>query len=275
MADHELEATKFERAGLSRHEAYQERVLAEMEEEKKDAPLRDEVRAIRTNYFAERLAEITKNISNERELLESAQALARHADNIGVTLTTSDNERRTAKGGASELAEYLQGQQFKFAEIVAPGGRIRGHSIVLSLDSVSGLKLSVDSSDPNWARAAYLQLLEEIEKNVPKYLFLRTYAFLSSLFLICFMAFGAFLYAAFDSAATSEASRAATIFVFWVLAVAAAAVTTSKVRKKLPAFEILALGQRPSATTLWLSISAPIVTVGLGILVNVISARFV
>lgn len=156
--------------------------------EERHSYIKDEARTYgETPEMLSRLAESETRIKDREEELAEAEAKARSAGNIELSLTAVNGDRTTVQGSAAELLEYIDGARFRSFTASAPTGSLRGSTITISVDRGTGVSLRVSSTNSQWCRAAFAALEAEIEKQVPRWRFIRTFKFLGSFYLLLYV----------------------------------------------------------------------------------------
>lgn len=224
----------------------------------------------------ERLARMSQEIESAKERLGDEEREASEAGRIRLTLTGDKNERRTVIGTAQEIVDDLDGRPVKVAEFEAPSGHIPMHSIMVRADVSEGLYVRLSSADSHWCVAGFAELEDEINRQLPRWRFVRAAKFLTPLYFITFMSAFTLLgnawrwYPREEGKLTSDALW--NFAMIYLLAVPGFTVLATQLTQRfISAFEIVPGGKRHRGQALIAVVGSCIATVTLGILVNLIS----
>lgn len=225
---------------------------------------------------ASRVAELVGEVEERTKALEKAEADAKNAGRIDLTVTGREDERRSVTGTAAELVEYLDGRHINTLEFSAPSGSIRNHTITIRADRKDGMYARASSTDARWCIAAFSELSDEVKKQVPRWPFLRNMVFLYFAYTIMFGF--AFWYIA-DTIAIwtmpshkfpkDVATSFATIIGWAAPAVAFGA--TALTRRLIPAFELVEAGKGSRGRRMVASVGSVVIALVLAVVGNAVS----
>jgi hypothetical protein len=255
--------TKYQRDRV----AYAKASLAATEQQLADSDDRTRAR------YEERANQERETVREATRKLESETAAAKNAAQIDVTLERRGRDRRNVTGTADEVADYLEGKEFRSAEFSTPSGLLRGHRISISTERFDGLTLHVSSDDGRWSTAAFVELSDEIRKHVPRGRFLRSLWLLVPLFIASigfslWLLRDAFVVANGITDSTTQ-SGLTTAWFFAALIVGYAGALLAWIA--VPAVEFVAAGRRSRGGRLLAVVGSVIATIILGIVVNLLT----
>jgi hypothetical protein len=203
--------------------------------------------------------------------LEKAQAKAKLDSHIAADILLRSDERRTIVLDGEKLAAYFEDKRPLRVELSAPKSSLLDYRISLTFDFEDGVALSVASTDSVWVSATFSDLQEAIGRNVPRWSFIR-----SQLVSFVVLFIGSFVgwYLALDG--IGDAINNETVSTWLLLAWIVFSIVTTIGGKllfdsKVRAFEIVPMGQKPTARALFGLIGSTLLAIGVGIFVNVLT----
>lgn len=270
IPEHVVAETKHARTMLAMSEASKRELIA--------TPLPNYPEA--AAHQAARIGTLDSDIEDEKKKVEEAEAEASQAGRIELSLTGNENERRTVIGTSAELTDYLDGRYLESAEFVAPSGHIRNHSISLRAGRSNGLYARLSSNDAKWCIAGFAEIADEVDKQVPRWRFIRSSYFLYPLYFVSgalalwFLGDGLGLYPIEDGKFTSLGSTNF-VLAFVVGNPLLSHFAVNFTQNAIPAFQIVPLGKQHPGRAVITVLGGSLGTIALGILVNVLSKPFV
>jgi hypothetical protein len=226
--------------------------------------------------YDEEIARVSAEHESLAAGLEAAEAKARGAGRIELSLTGKDEDRRKVTGTADELSEYLDGRYIQELEITAPSGYMPGYTIDVRAGRDTGLYVRVSSKDATWALSAASEIHAEAARQVPVWRILRSAYILYPIYVL---GIGSLVYFLFDEIARhttetgefSEPAASISYMAFLLISLSGAAAATTWTRIYVPAFEIVHAGGRSRGKALIAIIGSTLAALVLGVAGNGIS----
>lgn len=119
------------------------------------------------NMLSASVARARKEETRARSAVQDAEAEATSDATLISVAVTHRSIRRSTRGTADEIADYVASRPFDSVEFAAPAGTILGYSITLEGDREDGLVLRIASRDDRWATAADAYIDQQIRRSVP------------------------------------------------------------------------------------------------------------
>jgi hypothetical protein len=227
-------------------------------------------------FYENEAARYAKGLANAEAALATAEAEARSAAQIGLTLKTRSDSRKVT-GTAEEIAGYLEGKNIVSASFSAPSGSLRSHSIALECDRSEGVNLRISSNSSQWTLATFDEISSSIRSGVPKTRFVRNNWFLSafcaiSIFTTYYLIMDAI--ASFITGGGNYPPEYTTLvgFVYLILSFGTFGLSIYLAYKNVPAFQILQPGGKPPSSALVWIVVRGLTGVLVGVVCNVIAA---